>query len=309
MKRVLCFIMVLLVTVQSFASTFTGAIASYVQELFVVEDFRSLWKSYNTARTDPNGGYLLHYSLQFDSAEPALEFIASDRFGEISRNRPAWNIYWRKGDDQWSKLASGVMLSSDEFYINDASRTISQRFPNGALSTLQIKPDGTIEQKYYSPSEADSVFVDAKGLGKLVQPQIEKVPLAAYLHSPDIHWRPLDRQRGVEAQSLDDGDAELIAMARDLPWNDAVVLAQTLREKTDKADRSTESESQSGNVAAPPQEGTQHASLPVTVPAVINKPFINTGQKEISWSVILGGLGFVMAVAMLLIRFNKKYRK
>jgi hypothetical protein len=58
---------------------------------------------------------------------------------------------------------------------------------------------------------------------ELYNPKIEKIPLVAYLRNPDITWRAVS-EHGLAAQSLDPGDASLLAGHWEVDWNQALQL-------------------------------------------------------------------------------------
>jgi hypothetical protein len=229
MKKTIIIIMLALISTWSVASEISGAVAAYVHELFAAEYFRGLWKMSGFPRNDPNGGYLFRFELTFTTQEQRLEFIASDRFGETNRGIAWWNIYKMSAEGQWSKIATGVPLSVHEFYVNPATRTIIQPYPRGKFSTVKIGRDGSIQQKYHSPADEDATAQDEAILtGIPFKPTVEKVPIAAYLRSPDAEWRLLDHNSAASAQSLDAGDAPLLALGGDLSWIEALGLVQAL---------------------------------------------------------------------------------
>lgn len=189
---------------------------------------------YNPERKDPNGGYLLRFPLQLGNQ--TLAFIGSDRFGDSKRGFVPWSVYQRKENGQWIEIARNIGLSVHVFYVNDATHTIFQYFTKGNVGVFQIRSDGGIEQtRRVMPENELSASGDAPAKGKepgrLVIPDIEKVPLTAYLKSPDIQWRPYDREYGIEAQSLDKEDKAILSKTGELTWKAAADMKQTLRER------------------------------------------------------------------------------
>src|SRR5215213_2270546 len=135
------------------AEDINGAVGLYVQELMATNDFRSrwdplLWEGYNQHRGDPNGGYVFRFGLRFGTDSQQLAFIGSDRFGDERGHAPSWNIYIHR--EQWLKIASDVLLSALEFYVDESKRTITEYFPDGTFSILHISRDGSVERTFHS---------------------------------------------------------------------------------------------------------------------------------------------------------------
>lgn len=236
MKKILVMAFAVLFYAQSEASDSGDVLAAYVQTLFADEDFRErwnpvLWESHSSLRNDPNGGYLFHFTLDFGTSSKVYHFTSSDRFGDPRGQAPAWNIYTKSEDDSWHEIATGIEISAREIYVDDSSKTTVQHYPDGSFRTLQFGQPGNVQEKYFSVADtSDATREKLRSLGRVFEPQIEKMPLAAYLRTPAVKWRTLDRQHGIEAQSLDLGDESLLKLGNGLTWVKAKSLAYSLRE-------------------------------------------------------------------------------
>jgi len=244
MKKILPFLMLLLISGRSFGVDMTGATVPHVEYLFTdaSQDMREAgtWLGKTAARKDdPNGGYLFRFSLQFEGSNQVFAFLGSDRFGDPKRGFVLWNVYQQKENGQWIEIARNVGLSVHVFYVNDATHTIFQYFPNGNISLLQIGSDGSVKQVgRVIPENELSEYGDAPAKGKEpgrpVLPNIEKIPFTAYLKFPDIQWRPYDRRHALDAQSLDKEDKGGLSKAGELTWKAAADMKQTLRKRAFK---------------------------------------------------------------------------
>ena len=236
MKR--CFLLVVLTfgIAHGSGSTEVAPVIEHVRELFATPEFRErwnpvLWEGYSSGRNDPNGGYLLRFAFTFSAGERPLYFVASDRFGETNKSLPAWDVYRVSADARALKVANGVALSTHGFFVNPARRALTQPFSDGSSLVLQVARDGSVRQeKHSAPPDgvAEEPVTGDAHLGSRFVPEVEKIPLAAFLRSPQAQWLPLRRDLSVAAQSLDTTDEPLLRVGADLSWSDAVTLVQSL---------------------------------------------------------------------------------
>lgn len=222
------------------AEDFSQPINLFVKRLFqgteIQADFREMWISTPEAspsRRDPNGGYLFRFQLQFEGGNDTLVFVASDRFGDVRRDAPAWSIYQRTQQNSWRLVSTGEMLQSGGISVHHPSRTIIQAFPDRfdegkTFVTLHINTSGSTEKKRYRSEEISGDVKET--IEKAVVPgvlKIEKIPLIMYLRSPQMKWRPIS-EHGMAAQSLDPEDAPLLASTSNVGWNEALKLLDAL---------------------------------------------------------------------------------
>jgi hypothetical protein len=231
------------------AEDLSQPINQFVKRLFqgaeIQTDFREMWTGTPEAspsRRDPNGGYLFRFQLQFEGSNDTLLFIASDRFGDVRRNTPAWSVYQSTQQNPWRLVSTGEMLQSGGISVHHQSRTIIQEFPDRfadgkTFVTLQINTSGSTEKKRYRSGE---VIGDAKEIiEKAVVPsvlKIEKIPLITYLRFPQTEWRSLS-EHGMVAQSLDPEDAPLLDSNYDVTWDEALALSHRLSAHKDSSVR------------------------------------------------------------------------
>lgn len=240
MKHVFIILYCLLVATRLSAEDISPAVKTFVQEMLDTPDFRERWKAvsweeHNILRNDPNGGYLFRFELKFERAKDSLLFVATDRNGDIRGGCPVWYVYRKQPGSDWKKIATtNEMISVAEFYIDHPARTIIQHFPDRFgegmnFSTFKINADGSTEKKYYSSEKMDDALKSKlEKQGVRYVPEVEKVPFAAYLRSPDLKWRPLNPASELAGQSLDAGDATLLAASTNLTWKQAVELGKSL---------------------------------------------------------------------------------
>lgn len=270
-------------TLVSMASGFPEAVNAYVRELFFGDDFRDdfrerwrpvMWESYSSQRNDPNGGYVFRFTLSFSPDEKALAFVGTDRFGGGKPAMLAWNIYMRSEDGEWQKIAESKIINHERFYIDYDARTILQHWPDRfgegkSFSLLRIGKDGSYEEEYYSSEDTPVEKQEEMGVrGEPFHPQIEKIPIAAYLLDPTLEWRPLS-EHGMVAQSLDPADAPLLASGKDLEWSQAVDFAKTLIDNPSEPQRTHAS---SEPLPQPPAPGKPTEQKPAPTTTVEESP-------------------------------------
>ena len=235
-------VVVLLSCYQCVLADLSQPVNSFVRGIFenpdLSSDFKgrwnaSSWEQYNATRNDPNGGYLFRFPLQFEGSEDTLLFIATDRFGIVRNDSPAWFIYQRSSDGGWEKIAANRILQLGAMSIHHPSRTIIQEFPDRldggkTFGVLRIAKDGSIEAAEIGEGELGAelkeAVADAEGIPLA---EVEKVPIAAYVRTPGTPWGKVDPALGLVAQSLDPADAEILAAIRGMEWNQAVSLVRS----------------------------------------------------------------------------------
>ena len=218
------------------ASTEVAPVIEHVRELIATPEFRErwnpvLWEGYSSGRNDPNGGYLLRFAFTLGVSERPLYFVASDRFGETNKSLPAWDVYRVSADARALKVANGVALSTHGFFVDPSRRALTQPFADGSSLVLHIARDGSVRQERRSSApdgRVEEIVTGDASLSSRFVPEVEKIPLAAFLRSPQAQWLPLRRDLSVAAQSLDTADEPLLRVGADLSWSDAVTLVQSL---------------------------------------------------------------------------------
>lgn len=236
MKKLFLVFCLFLIRTQGVAADVSTAFASYVEELFDSEDFRSLWKTFDLPRDDPDGGYLFYFVLSFAPKEDGFLFIASDRFGEERRSAPAWSVY-ANSSEGWGKIGSGLMLSTLGFKVDEPSRTIVEELANESFHTIQFGRNALGEQKFFmGPDTDDSTRARLKEMGSRYVPEVYKMPLSAFLRRGDLPWRPLRRENAAIAQSLDPEDGWLLEIGENMSWSEAKMLAGSLRKRVSRVE-------------------------------------------------------------------------
>lgn len=238
MKRLLSILLLGMMSGPGLAEDLSQPVNHYIKDrLEVREGFQEVWKAvywgdYSSERNDPNGGYLYRFQYQFKGAKDTLVFVASDRDGSPRHDLLAWSIYQKTPQNEWGIIAVDAAVRVRAKSIQDEARTIVQVFPERfgdrkTFTKLRINAEGTTELKSYQGEKPNaqirSLFEDPA----LAQPNVEKIPLAAYLRSPKAGWRPLS-EHGLAAQSLDPEDAPLLASVQGMDWAEAVKLCQAL---------------------------------------------------------------------------------
>jgi hypothetical protein len=225
------------------AETLPQPVDQFVGGLFespeILPDFRERWNAIawefvSMERRDPNGGYLFRFSFAFNSSEDTFVFVATDRFGDVGRNAPAWTIYQKLPSSQWRKIAENVVLNQHSFWIHHASRTIIQtipdRFDDGTTYiTLQVSIDGSIKTDSYRSENLSAQLREKFEKHSIpFAPTVQKIPLGALLSSPNVLWRPLDSSHSMAAQSLDPSDASILDSVGKIEWAEALQLYEKL---------------------------------------------------------------------------------
>lgn len=240
MKSLILTLLVSSASYQCRAEDLSQPINLFVTRLFqdpgIRNEFREMWTSTPDAspsRKDPNGGFLFRVQLRFEGSDDTLVFLASDRFGDVRRDAPAWSIYQSMEHNSWSLVSAGEMLQFGGISVHHPSRTIIQEFPDRidegkTFITLKIDKFGSTEKKRYRSEE---ISRDVKEIIEKadvsLMPKVEKIPLIIYLKSPQTQWRPLSKH-GMVAQSLDPEEARLLASSSDVEWDAALKILDSL---------------------------------------------------------------------------------
>lgn len=251
----------------------------YLKTLFndpeIRPDFRDYWTGSpdgTSARDDPNGGYLFRFDLRFEESDDVLAFVATDRFG-VGRESPPWAIYQKTTAGQWREIGRNEIFQSGGISVHHPSRTIIQVFPpdrddpegRKIYVTLKVKKEGFVEKNRYRSDELNEEVREL--IEKAAVPvvsEIEKIPLAAYLRSPQLKWRPLS-EHGMAAQSLDPADAPLVASSKGLEWSQAVDFAKALIDNpSDPEPPRPRAPSEPLPQAPAPKKPTEHNSASTT---------------------------------------------
>lgn len=277
----------------------------FVSELFESPDFVERWRPVaweqaSSERTDPNGGYLFRFELKFDE-ESTFLFLGTDRFAG-----PSWSVYRSDQHGGVERISEpfAVQLDPRQVYLDLENRRIlrhhptdlgplASRDPAWSFSVLTFDNDRTIDTEYFAAKDLDDEGSERlRESGRLFSPEIEKVPLAAYLESPGIAWSSLDSDRSFASQSLDPDDADLLQEHGNLLLEDARELARKDLGMKISNDRRVGSDLPFDQVPeARPEEGGREA------------PSNEVGEKsEIpSWPLVLGAIA-VLGVAVILVR-------
>ena len=240
MKSLILTLLVSSASYQCRAEDLSQPINLFVTRLFqdpgIRNEFREMWTSTPDAspsRKDPNGGFLFRVQLRFEGSDDTLVFLASDRFGDVRRDAPAWSIYQSMEHNSWSLVSAGEMLQFGGISVHHPSRTIIQEFPDRidegkTFITLKIDKFGSTEKNRYRSEEiSGDVKEIIEKADVSVMPKVEKIPLIIYLKSPQTQWRPLSKH-GMVAQSLDPEEARLLASSSDVEWDAALKMLDSL---------------------------------------------------------------------------------
>lgn len=240
MKSLILILLVSSASYQCRAENLSQPINLFVTRLFqdpgIRNEFREMWTSTPDAspsRNDPNGGFLFRVQLRFEGSDDTLVFLASDRFGDVRRDAPAWSIYQSMENNSWRLVSAGEMLQFGGISVHHPSRTIIQEFPDRidegkTFITLKIDKFGSTEKKRYRSEEiSGDVKEIIEKADVFVMPKVEKIPLIIYLKSPQTQWRPLSKH-GMVAQSLDPEEARLLASISDVEWDAALKMLDSL---------------------------------------------------------------------------------
>lgn len=242
MKRFIIILLFGLNTWRCMAEDLTFPTNQFVKNLFenpeIQPDLHNYWDGSpdgTSARDDPNGGYLFRFEFQFKDGTDRFAFISTDRFG-VGHESPPWSIFQKNQEGRWLKIAQNEVFQSGSIFVHQPSRAIIRKFPADLadpkeLSTyviMRIKEDGSIHKENFVSGRLE------KDVRKMIEneadaylPNIEKIPLAAYLLSPQTKWRMLSGY-SLAAQSLDPGDVDLLSSSKNLEWSQAVKLAKQL---------------------------------------------------------------------------------
>jgi hypothetical protein len=290
----------------------------YLEALFqdpeIKSDFRNYWTGSpdgTSAREDPNGGYLFRFDFRFEEGNDVLAFVATDRFG-VGRESPPWAIYQKTPAGQWREIGKNEIFQSGGISLHHSSRTIIQVFPpdrhdpeeRKTYVTLKINEDGSVHKESY---RSDQLNVEAREMIEKeavpIVPEIEKIPLAAYLLSPQAEWRPLS-EHGMAAQSLDPADAPLLASSKDLEWSQAVDLAKTLTDNP-----SNPSEDQTGahqsEQANPPFIPQQSAPRKPTDQKPATSAPVGESPPPPRWPLVAAVIAAALGLLWLLLKKRK----
>lgn len=240
MKSLILTLLVSSASYQCRAEDLSQPINLFVTRLFqdpgIRNEFREMWTSTPDAspsRKDPNGGFLFRVQLRFEGSDDTLVFLASDRFGDVRRDAPAWSIYQSMEHNSWSLVSAGEMLQFGGISVHHPSRTIIQEFPDRidegkTFITLKIDKFGSTEKKRYRSEEISGDVKEIIEKADIsLMPKVEKIPLIIYLKSPQTQWRPLSKH-GMVAQSLDPEEARLLASSSDVEWDAALKILDSL---------------------------------------------------------------------------------
>lgn len=287
----------------------------FLNELFknpeIRTDFREMWTTTPEAspsRRDPSGGYLFRFQLQFEGNNDTLVFIASDRFGDVRRDAPAWSIYQSTQQNSWRLVSAGEMLQSGEISVHHPSRTIIHSFPDRfdegkTIVTLKINMSGSTEKKRY---RSEDISGDGKEtIENEAVPcvlKIEKIPLINYLQSPQTKWRPLS-EHGMVAQSLDSGDSFLLDSTSDVAWDEALKLLESLPNPSNRI--------QSGPLISKPESKAPipFSGQPLSPKKVTEvKPEPTPSEESTSptpWSIIIVLIVAVIGMPWFILKMRK----
>lgn len=240
MKSLILILLVSSASYQCRAENLSQPTNLFVTRLFqdpgIRNEFREMWTSTPDAspsRKDPNGGFLFRVQLRFEGSDDTLVFLASDRFGDVRRDAPAWSIYQSMEHNSWRLVSAGEMLQFGGISVHHPSRTIIQEFPDRidegkTFITLRIDKFGSTEKKRYRSEEiSGDVKEIIEKADVFVMPKVEKIPLIIYLKSPQTQWRPLSKH-GMVAQSLDPEESRLLASISDVEWDAALKMLDSL---------------------------------------------------------------------------------
>lgn len=196
------------------------------------------WVSYNSERRDPPGNYLFRFALDVRGDEQPEVFYAYSAYGDMNASAPSWMVLSERAGKDWQIIAESVLLPTSGFFVDRDNEKIFTYWPNFRNETGYL---GTADfTEGFSTDRLEIGYYEANGLealkGRIEElqavsvmeylPQIEKIPLGAFLHDPSLSWRPFDGRYAFEAQSLDVGDSDLLDLAGETSFIEAKSLLQ-----------------------------------------------------------------------------------
>jgi hypothetical protein len=224
------------------------------EHLFLSPDLRSLWTGTGegtAAREDPNGGYIFKYEFSFGNHSEKYLFVASDRFGP--RFGLMGSVYCTTKDGSWNKMRGTLFIHEKFVYMDNAKRYFTRLDPDRFTESMtcevsDFSVSGMIRVSEYrveQPSEGDVQKLLPEE--NKVIPEIYKVPLAAFLRNPDVEWRRYNINFTAAAQSLDEGDRDLLAGNMEMSWKEAEALFQAHEARRKAAGQTP------GDIPVPPE--------------------------------------------------------
>lgn len=211
----------------------------FVGELFESPDFVERWRPVvwelgNSGRPDPNGGYLFRFELKFGE-ESTFLFLGTDRFAG-----PSWSVYRSDQQGGVERISDplGMQLDPRGVHLDLENRRIlwhhptdlgplASRDPAWSFTVLTFDDNGTIDKEYFAAKDLDDEGSEKlRESGRLFSPEIEKIPLTAYLQAPSTAWSRLDSDHSFASQSLDPADVDLLEEHGNLTFDDAKELGR-----------------------------------------------------------------------------------
>jgi hypothetical protein len=285
-------------------------IKEFVKDLFenpeIQPDFHDFWTGSpdsSSARRDPNGGYLFRFEFKFEEADDRLLFVATDRFG-VGRESPPWKIYHKKPERDWQQIDRNYIVQSGSMSVHHPSRMIILASPparddpteTGSYAILKINRDGSLHKESYKSDQLPEKLkkiINSEAVHTI--PEIKKIPLVAYLRSPQTKWRGTS-EHGLAAQSLDPEDAPLLDSNYDVTWEEALALFHRLSNQKSSSLRPERKSRINSDASFPPIPETDTNSKSSQV-----SPIDQRGSK-LSWLII----SMVIVVIGLLLLIVKK---
>ena len=171
----------------------------------------------------PAGGYLLRFEFDVNADGRNEIFLASTLEGEEYEH--AWTIYSPDAQQDYSKIASDVVLSPIRgFYYktNGSQRELQTVYRNpkfglGVIDRYAVAASGSVThtKQELTPEQIGQLDADnwkeTFSIGNEVKPTVSKVLLAEYANSHSVQWRAYKTDLGVTEQNQDPADASAIA--------------------------------------------------------------------------------------------------
>lgn len=275
----------------------------YANKLLLSEGIRNYWTGSTdgtSARDDPNGGYLFRFEFHFETSNDVFAFLATNQLGS-RHDIVSWTIYQKMPAGQWKEITNTIFQLGG-ISVHHPSRTIIQEFApyrhdpeeRRTYVLMEIKEDGSVHKESFQSdqlNEKTREFIDNQATS--IAPKIEKIPLAAYLRSPQTKWLPMS-EHSMAAQSLDPADAPLLASIKDLDWSQAVDLAKSL------IDNPLESEPQRPDASS---ESMPQAPKPIQSPQT-ESTSLDEPRSSTRWPVAVAMI--VLALGLLRVLFKKR---
>ena len=194
-------------------------VEGFVKDLLVKVDEQYWW---GIKEDRSAGGYLfkLEYDVTGDGRREV--FVASSL--EEDEGACVWNIYSPDAQQNYAKLASGVVIPPVHgfyFKVNGSQRELQTVYRNlkfglVVIDRYKIVSDGGLTRatQELTPDQIvqldESNWKESFGIGNEVKPTISKVLLAEYAINRDVQWRAFKNHLGVTEQNRDPADASAI---------------------------------------------------------------------------------------------------